>query len=172
MIDIETMSVTTGSAIVSIGAVLFSPNDSKVYGKNTFYTELAWETQGREIDESTREWWKPQSGRVKEALGGSASLKEALQDLSEWLPRGCKVWGNGPTFDISILQDAYTQEGLKVPWKFYDIRDCRTVVDMYESTQGKFYKKAGEGAHNALHDALYQAKYVTWMWKKLLKSGN
>jgi len=38
MIDLETMGLLPGSAIVSIGAVVFDPRLNRVSNKNTFYT--------------------------------------------------------------------------------------------------------------------------------------
>ena len=58
---------------------------------------------------------------------------------------------------------------MEIPWKFWNVRDCRTVLDMYESKRGGFNKSGNRaGAHNALQDAIYQAKYITMMWSKLL----
>jgi hypothetical protein len=78
------------------------------------------------------------------------------------------VWGNGATFDISILEDAYRQLDLEIPWKFWNVRDCRTVKDMYESARGGYEKKSGGTLHHALDDAKFQAQYICDMWKSLV----
>jgi exodeoxyribonuclease VIII len=79
------------------------------------------------------------------------------------------MWGNGATFDISMLEDAYRQYEIEIPWKFWNVRDCRTVLDMYESIRGGFNKTVNrQGAHNALDDAKFQAQYITMMWSRLL----
>lgn len=52
-------------------------------------------------------------------------------------------------------------------WKFYSVRDCRTVEDM---AQGLVCRKDIERRgdhHNALDDAVYQAEYISAMWKAL-----
>lgn len=171
MIDIETMGKTPECAIVSIGAVVFDPRYGLVTN-NTFYVELDYESQGRRICEDTKSWWIKQSPEAKEALFGLDDLDTALEDLANWLPADCKPWGNGATFDISFLEDAYRQVDQEVPWKFWNIRDCRTILDMYESKRGGFGKSSNrKGAHNALQDAIHQAKYVTMMWSKLLGEG-
>lgn len=168
MIDLETLGTTPNSAIVSIGAVVFDPRYGKV-SKKTFYSELDWENQNRHICQKTREWWSKQSPEAQEALSGLDDLDTSLRELASWLPPDCRVWGNGSTFDISFLEDAYRQYGIEIPWKFWNIRDCRTVLDMYESSRGGFGKSTNRaGAHNALQDAIYQARYITVMWNKLL----
>jgi len=167
MIDLETMGTTPGSAIVSIGAVLFDPRYGKVSDK-TFYQELDWKDQDRLICPDTVKWWKDQSEEARSAQHGLDSLEDSLEDLATWLPKDCKVWGNGATFDISMLEDAYLKLGIGIPWKFWNIRDCRTVLDMYESKRGGFGKKTGGVLHNALDDAKYQASYITKMWRELL----
>ena len=167
MIDLETMGTTPDSAIVSIGAVLFDPRQNKV-SEDTFYCELDWEWQGREIDELTLDWWGDQNKEAREALSGIDDIQIELVNLAKWLPKDVKVWGNGATFDISMLEDAYRQYEIDIPWKFWNIRDCRTVLDMYESKRGGFNKKSGGVLHNALDDAKYQAQYINMMWGKLL----
>ncbi len=169
MIDLETMGVTPESAIVSIGAVLFDPRANKV-SKKTFYKELSWEDQGRLIYPDTNEWWYSDkvTDAAREALDGLDDLEDVLVELAEWLPKDAKVWGNGATFDISMLEDAYRQHHIEAPWKFWNIRDMRTITDMYESARGGFGKNSKGVAHNALQDAINQAQSVCKMWKSLL----
>ena len=168
MIDLETMGKVPEMAIVSIGAVIFDPRYGKV-SKETFYMELDWESQDRFICPETQEWWSKQSEEARAALDGLDDLEESLIALAEWLPKDCKVWGNGATFDISCLEHAYRQLGIDIPWKFWNVRDCRTVLDMYESARGGFNKSANrKGFHNALEDAKFQANYITMMWNRIL----
>jgi hypothetical protein len=169
MIDNESMGTLAYSGIVSIGAVIFDPRLGKVDKKNTFYVELDWQDQGREIDPETVKWWEGQPAKAREALYGLDDLPDALKELSDWLPADCKVWGNGPTFDISMLEDAYRQHSIEIPWEFWNIRDCRTIKDLYESSRGGYDKKSGGVLHNALDDAMFQAQYICDMWNKILK---
>lgn len=170
MIDLETMGTTSNCAIVSIGVVLFDPRKGVLKG-GTFYSELDWKNQGRKIDKSCYyEFWKKQPKQVRKQLKGEENLEDALIRLSEFLPKGVKVWGNGPTFDISFLEHAYDSLLLDVPWKFWNIRDCRTILDMYKSKRGEigYYGFADENNHNALDDAINQARKVCEMWTELL----
>lgn len=171
MIDLETMGTIPQSAIVSIGAVVFDPRTNSV-GKSSkfrFYTELDYEEQNRMICPDTQAWWLKQTAKARSALHGLDDLEEELVNLAEWLPKDAKVWGNGSIFDIAMLEDAYRQYGIDIPWKFWNVRDCRTIKDLYESSRGGWDKTAGGDAHNALHDAIYQAEYICTMWNKILK---
>jgi hypothetical protein len=168
MIDLETMGTTPDSAIVSIGAVIFDPRYG-VINMPGFYVELDWDEQGRGVCPKTQEWWNQQSEEVRSALDGIDELRPILRDLAKWLPKDCKVWANGPTFDISMLEDAYEQFSMYIPWKFWNIRDCRTILDMYESKRGGTNRAmVRENLHNALSDAIFQAEQVNKMWSKLL----
>ena len=168
MIDLETMGLLPNAPIVSIGAVIFDPRYN-VITDETFYVELDWKNQRNRVPcKSTQQWWLTQSQETRAALKGTADLEEALDDLAFFLPDDVKVWGNGPGFDITKLEVAYDEYDQEVPWKFWNVRCCRTIKDMFESKRGGFDKKMGSGKHNALQDAIFQANYVNDMWKQLL----
>lgn len=169
MIDLETVGLTPNSAIVSIGAVIFDPRFGKV-SKSTFYSELDWAAQNRAMDKGTLEWWQKQSEIVKEPfLYGMDDLEQSLKDLTLFLPKDCRVWGNGSIFDIGMLEDAYRQYGLPIPWMYWNIMDCRTIKFIFESMCGGYSRAAGGTKHNALDDAVFQAEYVCDMWRKILR---
>lgn len=175
MPDLETMGTRPGCAIVSIGAVVFDPRYG-VENQKSFYRELDWKSQvalGFHIDPSTEKWWSKQSKEAREGLNGIDDLKTVLIEFAKFIPsKDAKIWGNGPSFDVSILEHAYTKLGLDIPWKFWNVRDCRTVKDMFECQRGGWNNKVAGTAHNALDDAKHQAQYVTMMWGKLAGRKN
>ena len=169
MIDLETVGLETEAAIVSVGIVIFDPRYNKVNTKETYYAELDWRNQDRQIDQNTiTEFWDKQPAKIRKALNGTEKLEDVLADIQMFLPDDCKVWGNGPTFDITKLEHCYRQHQMDIPWKFWNIRDCRTVLDMYESSRGGLRKGMGSGGHNALRDAMHEAQCVCAMWYELL----
>jgi inhibitor of KinA sporulation pathway (predicted exonuclease) len=145
MIDIETLDVTPSAVILSIGAVPI--NDPS----NSFYMELDRNTQWlRTASKSTQEWWDKQGNMPK----GHVHIETALLQLTAWLKSlGAEpiIWCKGTDFDIAILTHAYRWLNLPTPWKYSNVRDCRTL-----------YKLAGfspdKANHNALDDARNQAK--------------
>jgi len=84
--------------------------------------------------------------------------------FTELGPGDIYVWGNGSTFDISMLEHAFVQLGLHIPWKYYNIRDCRTIQMLAEDLIDRNDVKFEGEKHNALHDARWQAAYTSAMW--------
>ena len=179
MIDIETLGNKVDAAILSIGACVFDIETGEI--GETYYKRVGLkdviETQtckdgGRKIDHSTLKWWLDQdAGARAEAFDGEGYLYFALDDFENWFgdKEDYKVWGNGATFDISILEHAIEDNGGDIPWKFWNIRDVRTVVDLAHGKVERNDFKFEGVAHHALDDAKHQAKYVSAMWMALVK---
>jgi len=81
-----------------------------------------------------------------------------------------QLWGNGANFDNVLLRDAYRRSGLRPFWNFWNDRDVRTIVEL--GRQLGFDPKRDMPFigkhHNAIDDAIHQAKYVSAIWQKLL----
>jgi len=172
MIDLETLGTGVDSAFISIGAVFFDP-ETKEQGES-FYRNVDWQScidEGRTIDVNTIKWWFKQSNEAREALlvEGQA-LPFVLNEFESFIKTNSKkpiVWGNGSSFDISIMEHAYRNYINKCPWDFWNVRDVRTIKDL---SQGKYIIPNFIGTkHNALADAKHQAEYVSEMWKILRK---
>ena len=164
MIDIETISTQPDATIISIGAVHFNPDCSEL--GPTHYQKVNWD-QNRHISPATVHWWMQQSDEARTEFitqTNEANLHEALSSLQQFVKRGQQVWGNGCMFDMGILENAYAQMELRVPWDFRNIRDVRTICEL--SNQERPALPEGQ-SHNALNDAIYQAKYVSAMWQEL-----
>ena len=169
MIDLETLDLVPSARIVSIGIVMFDPRFNAVGDK--YYVELDHKAQiNRTKDPKTVKWWKQQPPAVQKALKGTELLQDALEDIMFFLPEDVMVWGNGSIFDIAIMEHAYREHELEIPWKFWNVMDMRTIKYFYESQRGGWDKKCGGDKHNALDDAYHQAQSVSAMWRKLVKS--
>lgn len=177
MLDIETLSTKKTAAIPSIGAVFFDPLTGSI--GNKFYrtiTRKSCEEAGLHVDDATVAWWEGQSDEAKAALNcpNSIPLKQALLELENWIWENIdsqlpEVWGNGPSFDCAILDNAYSSVGMKLPWRYSHERCVRTMVSLGRNLlQMDPKKKPMDGvAHNALADAEHQAKYVSEIYQKL-----
>lgn len=145
MVDIETYDIKPTAGILSIGATVIEDT------AHTFYTELDKDTQWeRTMSIQTVDWWMKQGNPP---ICGTTPLHKALTSLSDWIKSFDKepvIWCKGTDFDVAILTHAYNQLYLPVPWKYNNVRDCRTVFKI----AGWEPKKA---AHNALQDAIEQA---------------
>lgn len=183
MIDLETMAVTPNGVIMSIGAVFFDPNaeaDDWYTLGDTFYRAIDVDSSlcaGLHIDASTLEWWMS-SKRTQEArdalFSNPGALEEVLNEFSTWV-RGSssetnaltRVWGNGSTFDITMLECAYSKIGYQQPWKMYNVRCFRTLKQLMSG-----FEPEREGTHhNALDDAQHQARWAQKIFAELNNTG-
>lgn len=156
MIDIETLGLEPGAAIISMGACRFCP-EKGVVGE-TFYVEIDTDSccdAGLEIDEETYEWWQQQDIALA-PLNGGISLSEALTKLKDYVGDADEVWAKSPSFDCEILETAYDEVGLNEPWKYYQERDVRTLSSLPSAVEIEMDGRE----HHALDDAVHQAEEV------------
>lgn len=163
MLDIETLGTKPGCIVMSIGACRFEPHG--VGHDKEFYQNIdphdsrdAWCLRS---DPSTVQWWKEQSEEAKAHLiPDRISTLKAVEKFTEWfhLVRGEQVWCQGATFDAPITEELFKITGQRIPWKFWNIRDTRTVYDVF-SFDPKSIEREGT-YHNALDDAIHQVKCV------------
>ncbi|RUL08320.1 exonuclease [Shigella sonnei] len=176
MIDLETMGKNPDAPIISIGAIFFDPQTGDVGPE--FSKTIDLETAGGVIDRDTIKWWLKQSREAKSAImTDEIPLDDALLQLREFIDENSgeffvQVWGNGANFDNTILRRSYERQGITCPWRYYNDRDVRTIVELGKAID--FDARTAipfEGErHNALDDARYQAKYVSAIWQKLIPS--
>lgn len=162
MIDLETLGTTADAVIMSIGAVKFDLDSDKIADEG-FYASVSVESnlaRGRHIDESTLIWWFKQSAEARNVFSESKqTLESALEELSDWFQHDrWHVWSNGADFDIPMLQHAYRQCGMEVPWKYFNNRCFRTFKNLPQSRYA-VVQDAGV-KHNALDDAFNQAVHA------------
>ncbi|GMM70859.1 3'-5' exonuclease [Alteromonas gracilis] len=182
MLYLETMGTGSNAAIVSIGAVFFNPLTSEL--GEEFYERIWLESAAKygELDASTVAWWLGQSDEARAEINhnDSVGLSEAMRGFSEFVINNTKgsftdtrVWGNGCTFDNVIIANAYKQLKLQKPWSYAGDMDVRTIVELGRKLLNFDPKKdmpfEGE-KHNALADAIHQAKYVSAIYQKLAEA--
>ncbi|EMK8151902.1 3'-5' exoribonuclease, partial [Escherichia coli] len=174
MIDLETMGKNPDAPLISIGAIFFDPQTGDMGPE--FSKTIDMDTAGGVIDRGTIKWWLKQSREAQSAiLTDEIPLDDALLQLREFIDENSgeffvQVWGNGANFDNTILRRSYERQGIPCPWRYYNDRDVRTIVELGKAMD--FDARAAipfEGErHNALDDARYQAKYVSTIWQKLI----
>ncbi len=174
MIDLETMGKNPDAPIISIGAIFFDPQTGDMGPE--FSKTIDLETTGGVIDRDTIKWWLKQSREAQSAImTDEIPLDDALLQLREFIDENSgeffvQVWGNGANFDNTILRRSYERQGIPCPWRYYNDRDVRTIVELGKAID--FDARTAipfEGErHNALDDARHQAKYVSAIWQKLI----
>ncbi|EOP1666969.1 3'-5' exoribonuclease [Escherichia coli] len=173
MIDLETMGKNPDAPIASIGAVFFDPQTGETGPE--FSKIIDMDTCGGTVDISTIKWWLKQSREAQSAiLTDEIPLDDALLQFREFIDENSgeffvQVWGNGANFDNVILRRSYERQEIPCPWRYTNDRDVRTMVALglvMDFDARNVITFEGE-RHNALHDARYQAKYVSAIWQKL-----
>lgn len=164
VVDLETWGLENHAIIISIGAVAFEEITGTFTPLSSFHQTIN-PDQGRSISVSTLLWWMhPDRAAAwadwqKSFEESGAELDEALYGFAEWLNEGETpegVWGNGVLFDNAILNNAYKQFKIPVPWGYRQDQDYRTLKGRYPSLG--FVQPAL--AHNALNDAMAEARHL------------
>lgn len=169
--DIETMGLDSNAAIVAVGMTRFNRKTGD-YVTTTYYIK---DPSGN-IDIDTVRWWCDQEDEVRSKIStpqhGYIALteQELCETITQVVDNNTKVWGNGSIFDISILESLFKRKSISVPWKFWNIRDVRTVVDMYDVDVVELSKSIdGYIKHECGIDSMLQAKIVIESNKMLNK---
>ena len=181
MVDIETTGLPDkGKFNVNILTIAVVPM-GVLYGRvKSLYLKIKPVTDNRFFsDSSTLAWWNEQEPEVKaEALSGTLTHEEAAQRFVDYwkyciqalakynteigknsqVSPDITIWGNGNDFDCSIIEAWLTILGHKRPWKFKDSHSMRTALLMCPQ-HVRSYPPAN-AKHNALVDAVYQAKTI------------
>ena len=174
MIDCETLATGTQPVILTLGACKFDPVGNEITNPQmeVLYLRIDLESQtaiGREVNDDTIAWWARQTPEAQEEALGDATennprytLTEAMDKLYKFCWGAKTVWSNGATADVVWLETAFRQVNKAIPWKFWEVRDHRTIVDI-----GFNPSMPPVTAHNALEDAVNQAIGVQNVFRQL-----
>lgn len=188
IVDIETLGTRPGCPITEIGACAVDPFTGKIvanfsrrictgFSMADVETAAAGNTYfGWRIERDTARWWLADAKRretLRRTLAGfNAPLECVVLDVfSEWLARHMpennethRIWANGPSFDLAILEAAYVSNGMRRPWICWQERCVRTALELAEYVKGSVPWEERGPRHRALCDARHEAR-------KLYRSG-
>jgi hypothetical protein len=179
MIDLETFSTRQDAAIATIGAAFFDIETGEIGEKFHFGVHMFTQPLYGHVDPATFSWWLKQpieaQNRLAAKIGNGLPLAKVLIAFADFIctetySDEIRVWSNGATFDITILENAYQRHEITVPWRYYNARDVRTIVELGRTLLGFDPKKdlPFQGTqHDALDDAIHQAKYVSAIYQQL-----
>lgn len=176
MLDIETLGVSADAPLISIGAVFFDPLTGKQGAEFYKTINIVSALNNGEIDPLTLQWWMMQSDEARSVFSDPASinLENALLEFADFIKANgsedLSVWGNGSSFDNAILSGIYRKKSLRLPWDFRNDRDVRTIVALAKDLRNFDARGSisiSDYAHHALHDARYQAAYVSAAFKAI-----
>lgn len=169
MLDLETWGTRPGSALRSIGAVTFGDRSANI--GPTFYRNIdkgSCDIAGLTVDAETVAWWEKQSPESIATLAvDPRPLPEVVAEFHSWFRQMSArfIWSHGGNFDEPLWSAACRAVGKTVPWKFWDARCTRTI---YGAAGIDLRSLPREGTHhNALDDAIHQARCVQQAMAKL-----
>lgn len=179
MVDIESMGEKPDAPIVSIGAVFFDPSSGQT--GPVFYKVISLESAmewGGVPDASTILFWLKETSEARSeiVMDHAIPLDDALLQFKDFIAENAangkdtvQVWGNGATFDNVLLENSYARTGITCPWKFWNNRDVRTVVELGKAVgcEPRYEIPFDGEPHKAISDALHQVKYVSAIWQRL-----
>jgi hypothetical protein len=158
MLDIETLGTRPGAVILSVAFVSFADEARSVQVNLTMADQQA---LGMEIDPATAAWWQTQSPEAwAAATVNPVPIAAALPYFATWLQwatagQDALIWCHGATFDAPLLGELYRRAGMEPPWKFWNIRDTRTLYDLAGVDVRQY---AVPPPHVALNDAIGQTR--------------
>ena len=166
MLDLETLGTKPGCAIVSIGSCVFNMTgvQEKFYRAIDITKKIA--NGHLAMDPGTIVWWMSKSPEARAVFADPERVGtyDAINDFRSWWldmelkypSAGQYLWCHGATFDAPIIEAVYNAIGHQAPFKFYNVRDTRTLYALadvaLDRTKGTH--------HNALDDAVVQAEAV------------
>lgn len=161
MIDLETLGTRpeTGVPILAIGWCAW---DMLAEEPGADSGQAFIKDPPGEIDFDTLAWWgaQPSWPRLIAACRDGVTLPQALVALAGGVRPRMRVWSHGATFDAAILEYWYRRLVIPTPWKFWDVRDTRTLYDVTG-------ERLLPNTHDAREDAVNQAKLVWTCWRRL-----
>jgi len=153
MIDLEGLATGPDTTILTIAAQSFDPF-GQGYSGQSYYARVTLESQeNRAIDQSTIDWWATQPAVVRDEAFNEQDripLDQALDGLGRLIWHSNRIWAQGPTYDMNILEHAYKSYGKVLPWKYYMVRDSRTVFSLWPD------QPIPPTSHHALEDCRRQ----------------
>lgn len=168
MIDLETHGTGEKATIIQVGVVAFDPHGTG--GELPEGSSQEWNVYpsscdlfGGQEDAATMAWWEERPAATREAVYAEPryTIEHVLDNLGAFWRRyePARVWCHGATFDVPILQAYYRAAAKVCPWKFWDVRDTRTLFEMAEGLT-PWRRPRIDTAHTARADAMAQAADV------------
>ena len=160
MVDVETLSTRPDAVIIQLAAVKFGFANDSVDPFCVNCTIKSSVELGLSTTQDTIEWWKRQPREVLASVTKDAKpIHTVIEQFNTFLGNDTKnlvFWANGSNFDFPVLESTYRALEQPVPWKYWNLRDVRTVYAVF-GLDWKNYPRIGS-YHNGLDDCLTQIK--------------
>lgn len=163
VLDLETLDTKSSAVVTAIGISVCSQSYRPDNSAWSFLPRVQDQMdRGRTVSWGTTIFWLTQDDSARLALCVGDTVREPVWDIYEhieylWKYFECKrIWGNGSTFDVIILESLFHTYGITPPWEFRQIRDMRTLAELKPDV----LRTNPVHAHQAQWDALAQAQWL------------
>lgn len=155
MIDLETMGLRVNAPVLQLGWAWYTLPGNRVIrsvGLHIF-------PGTRRIDWETVKWWLKRDEAARNGLVDAQRVPittalAALTDEINSVEPLDGIWSHGASFDIAILEEAYREFEMPIPWGHRTPRDTRTMLWLAGLSSDSI---KSEIKHSAVHDAVAQA---------------
>ena len=160
--DIEALSTEPDGVILSIGACVVGTD--KTF--HTYCHVLPQLRVGRKVSPDTHDWWLKQPHQAFTLELDTGLPRDYLSDTLIKLHAFIADETNGKFLvytkghmDFNMLEHAFLQYDLSIPWAHQDKRCLRTLIEDAKIDVENL-PLINKNAHDALADALYQAEII------------
>ena len=195
MLDLKTFGTKPYSTFISLGAVWFDPSNEQNPIRSEFYVTIDpinATKRGLRMDADTICWWlAPEQHEAYLDWYNTVhfELDTALDGFSMWIAECLKsteppedpanpkretyapadfvhLWGNGASFDCTLLGQGYEVIGHEKPWHYFNERCFRTLKSLPGASRRRPVLTGVK--HNPLIDARHQALWASYILQDLI----
>lgn len=168
IVDIETLGVTVPAPVLSIGIVSLDLAGRDIHhlppeAKQTFTIGVDPAQCVGTPEEATLAWWNQRPEEVRNAVWNAPKSADPFGELLQIIEKVNPdyFWGKAPDFDFGHLAAQLKHLGKPVPWKFWQLRDIRTLEGLELSrSQQYMHDKNSLAKHVALDDAIAESELL------------
>ena len=156
MTDIETLDTKNSAVVFQIGLVIFKEN--KTISKHQWNLQIDEQLKiGRTVSASTLAFHLGIPENLKSSIESGAgiySFRESMKGFQAVVASHeiKNFWAKG-SFDFNILESLLQDYNIGPPWKFFQLRELRTLMSECKVPKG-------DVSHNALEDCIAQIKQL------------
>lgn len=165
MLDTETLGFPRNSAVIDIGMVnlLTAEKFSVQINPENYEALYKMEDTHFHVNDETIQWHQKKGAgnaydrACQDGIAISLAIDLITDTLLDWAGKDheLQIWCQGTDFDIPVIDNLFAFDGSKLPWKFSQVRDLRTVTALYPDVPRTTW-----GNHTALEDAIYQGQHL------------
>lgn len=172
MLDLETLGTQVNAPVVAVGACFFDIKTGEIGKTFDAAIDVSQALRFGRMSGDTLKWWLSQGDEARQkVVRGRSDPAKVYHSFCDFVSSGgsnVRPWGNGSSFDISMLEFSMARVIEKTPpWDFWNVRDCRTIKHLATDLNLSAPPERKGVHHTALDDAIHQAEWVSHYWRQI-----